>query len=66
MNPEQALQIIEQVRQRTQLAGADHDALRQAVQVLQGVIVQCSELQKQVVDLTAKLAKSTANPVSVP
>ncbi len=59
MNPEQALQIIEQVRQRTQLAGADHDALRQAVQTLQGVVAQSQELQKQVVELAAKLAKAT-------
>ena len=57
MNPEQALQIIEQVRNRVQLSGQEHDAMRQAVQVLAGVVQQCEQLKAQVVDLTAKAAK---------
>jgi hypothetical protein len=46
MNPEQALQIVENVRQQIQLAGKDHDALRQAVQTLANALAELAELKK--------------------
>ena len=45
MNPEQALNIVEQVRQKVNLSGADHDALRQAVQVLATALQELAALK---------------------
>ena len=58
MTPElqQALQVIEQLRLRSSLTGADHDAVRQAVQTLANAIQQLETLKAQVVEPTAKVA----------
>lgn len=68
--PEQALAEVEKLRLTvltvftpygpTALAGAQHDTLRIATQILAEALVQLDALKQQVVELTAKLAAKPA------
>lgn len=47
MTPQQAVQIIEQVRQVMNLSGKEHDQVREAVHVLDRSIVRLMQLEKE-------------------
>ena len=55
----QALQVIEQLRLRSTLTGADHDAVRGAVQTFAQALQQLETLKVTNAELTAKLAAGT-------